>query len=398
MFPKLWHGDGVWGSVLGAFVQGARVLVPGEGIVETSVRIEGDKIAAVGADAAPGDRIVDAESLLLLPGIVDLHGDAFERQIMPRPGVHFPMQVAFADTDRQLIANGITTAYHAVTFSWEPGLRGRDTVVAIVDGLDKARPCLLADSRFHLRFELYNLDVADEVADWMQRGRVDLLAFNEHMAPILRKADRGEPLGTYTGRTGLSEEAFLALVRGLEARTDEVAPTVGRLAEIARANNIPMASHDDRTADERRHFNALGCDIAEFPLTLEAAEESRRLCNTAIFGAPNVVRGGSHMKDGGIRAADEVRAGRCSTLVSDYYYPALPQAPFILADAGDAPLADAWNLVSRNPARAAGLDDRGEIAVGKRADFLLVAPPDGGRAIVKATFCGGKPVMISDWI
>ena len=398
MFPKLWHGDGVWGSVLGALVQGARVLVPGEGIVETSVRIEGDKIAAVGADAAPGDRIVDAESLLLLPGIVDLHGDAFERQIMPRPGVHFPMQVAFADTDRQLIANGITTAYHAVTFSWEPGLRGRDTVVAIVDGLDKARPCLLADSRFHLRFELYNLDVADEVADWMQRGRVDLLAFNEHMAPILRKADRGEPLGTYTGRTGLSEEAFLALVRGLEARTDEVAPTVGRLAEIARANNIPMASHDDRTADERRHFNALGCDIAEFPLTLEAAEESRRLCNTAIFGAPNVVRGGSHMKDGGIRAADEVRAGRCSTLVSDYYYPALPQAPFILADAGDAPLADAWNLVSRNPARAAGLDDRGEIAVGKRADFLLVAPPDGGRAIVKATFCGGKPVMISDWI
>ena len=374
------------------------MLVPGEGIVETSVRIEGDKIAAVGADAAPGDRIVDAESLLLLPGIVDLHGDAFERQIMPRPGVHFPMQVAFADTDRQLIANGITTAYHAVTFSWEPGLRGRDTVVAIVDGLDKARPCLLADLRFHLRFELYNLDVADEVADWMQRGRVDLLAFNEHMAPILRKADRGEPLGTYTGRTGLSEEAFLALVRGLEARTDEVAPTVGRLAEIARANNIPMASHDDRTADERRHFNALGCDIAEFPLTLEAAEESRRLCNTAIFGAPNVVRGGSHMKDGGIRAADEVRAGRCSTLVSDYYYPALPQAPFILADAGDAPLADAWNLVSRNPARAAGLDDRGEIAVGKRADFLLVVPPDGGRAIVKATFCGGKPVMISDWI
>ena len=230
MFPKLWHGDGVWGSVLGALVQGARVLVPGEGIVETSVRIEGDKIAAVGADAAPGDRIVDAESLLLLPGIVDLHGDAFERQIMPRPGVHFPMQVAFADTDRQLIANGITTAYHAVTFSWEPGLRGRDTVVAIVDGLDKARPCLLADSRFHLRFELYNLDVADEMADWMQRGRPICLLLMS-MAPILRKADEGEPLGTYTGRTGLSKSFPPCLVRGLEARTDEVAPTVGQLAK-----------------------------------------------------------------------------------------------------------------------------------------------------------------------
>ncbi len=383
---------------MGALIEGARVLVPGEGLVETSVRIEGDVIAAVGVDAASGDRLVDARGLLLLPGIVDLHGDAFERQIMPRPGVHFPMQVAFSDTDRQLISNGITTAYHAVTYSWEPGLRGRDTVVAIVDGLDEARPRLLADSRFHLRFELYNLDVADEVADWMQGGRVDLLAFNEHMAPILRKADQGEPLGTYTGRTGLSEEDFVALVRGLEARTDEVAPTVSRLAEIAKANNIPMASHDDRTADDRRHFNALGCGIAEFPLTLDAAEESRKLGNTAIFGAPNVLRGGSHLKDEGIRAADEVRAGRCSALVSDYYYPALPQAPFILAESGAAALEDAWDLVSRNPARAAGLHDRGEIAVGKRADLLLLAPPDGGRATVKATFCTGKPVMVSDWI
>ena len=379
-------------------IQGARVLIPGEGLVETSVRIEGETIAAVGVDAGPGDRIVQAAGLLLLPGIVDLHGDAFERQIMPRPGVHFPMHVAFADTDRQLISNGITTAYHAVTFSWEPGLRGRDTVIAILDGLEEARPRLLADSRFHLRFELYNLDVADEVADWMQRGRVDLLAFNEHMAPILRKADRGEPLGTYTGRTGLSEDAFLALVRGLDARTDEVGPTVSRLANIAKANGIPMASHDDRTPDERRHFNALGCGIAEFPLTLDAAEESRKLGNTAIFGAPNVLRGGSHMKDGGIRAADEVRAGRCSALVSDYYYPALPQAPFILAAAGDASLEEAWSLVSRNPARAAGLDDRGEIAAGKRADFLLMAPPAGGRAEVRATFCGGKPVLVSDWI
>lgn len=384
---------------MGALLQGGRVLVPGEGLVETGVRMEGDRIAAVGVDAGPNDRIVDASGLLVLPGIVDLHGDAFERQLMPRPGVHFPTGVAFADTDRQLIANGITTAYHAVTYSWEPGLRGRDTVIEVLDGLEESRGRLQADSRFHLRFELYNLDAADEVANWMQHGRVDLLAFNEHMAPILRKADRGEQLGTYTGRTGLSEADFLALVRGLEARSDEVQPTVNRLAEIALANGIPMASHDDRSREERRHFNAVGCGIAEFPLTLDAADESRKLGNTAIFGAPNVLRGGSHMKDGGIRAADEVRAGRCTALVSDYYYPSLPQAPFILAAAGDADFAAAWNLIARNPARAAGLDDRGEIAEGQRADILLVAPPaSNGRAEIRATFAGGRPVLVSDWI
>lgn len=383
---------------MGAVIQGGRVLLPDEGLVEASVRIEGDRIAAVECEAGPHDRIVDAGGFLVLPGIVDLHGDAFERQLMPRPGVHFPADIAFVDTDRQLIANGITTAYHAVTYSWEPGLRGRETVIEILDGLAAARPRLLADSRFHLRFELYNLDAADEVADWMADGRVDLLAFNEHMAPILRKAHRGDPLGTYTGRTGLAEAEFLKLVRGLEARGDEVEPMVARLAAIARANGIPMASHDDRTVEERRQFHALGCGIAEFPLTLEAAEESRKLGNTAIFGAPNVLRGGSHMKDGGIRAADEVRAGRCGAVVSDYYYPALPQAPFLLAEAGDAHFEEAWKLVSCNPARAAGLDDRGEVLPGQRADLLLVAPPRDGRAAVHTVFCGGRPVLVSDWV
>ncbi len=70
----------------------------------------------------PGVRF-DATGLLVLPGIVDIHGDAFERQLQPRPGVDFPADIALADTESQLLANGITTAFHGVTLSWEPGLR-----------------------------------------------------------------------------------------------------------------------------------------------------------------------------------------------------------------------------------------------------------------------------------
>ena len=122
----------------------------------------------------------DAGGYLVLPGIVDLHGDAFERQLMPRPGVHFAPVPALLETDRQLLANGITTAYHGVTLSWEPGLRGIEAAREFLAALSAVRPRLGADARLHLRFECFNLDAVEEVVSWIEAGRIDLLAFNEH--------------------------------------------------------------------------------------------------------------------------------------------------------------------------------------------------------------------------
>jgi len=127
--------------------------------------------------------------LLLLPGIVDLHGDAFERQIMPRPGVSFGIDVALTDTDRQLVANGITTAFHAVTYSWEPGLRGRDTLCALMDALERLGSRLACDTRLHLRYETFNLEAEAEVAAWIRARRIALLAFNDHTPAMVEKAD-----------------------------------------------------------------------------------------------------------------------------------------------------------------------------------------------------------------
>ena len=117
----------------------------------------------------------------MLPGIVDLHGDAFERQMMPRAGVDFPIDVALADSDRQVITNGITTVFHATTCSWEPGLRGADNAHALMEAIERQRPQFAADTRFHLRHETYNLDAEDEIGQWLAEGRVDLFAFNDHM-------------------------------------------------------------------------------------------------------------------------------------------------------------------------------------------------------------------------
>jgi alpha-D-ribose 1-methylphosphonate 5-triphosphate diphosphatase len=140
------------------FIDRGRVLI-GDEMAQTSLRIAGREIAAIGADhgRSPG---IDANGLLVLPGIVDLHGDAFERQMMPRPGVDFPIDVALVDSDRQAISNGVSTVFHATTWSWEPGLRSAGNAQKLLDAIEQMRPQLAADTRFHLRHETYNLDVA----------------------------------------------------------------------------------------------------------------------------------------------------------------------------------------------------------------------------------------------
>ena len=148
------------------FIEGGRTLLDNT-ILETSLRIAGGKIDAVGSDKGRGSLGLDARNLLVLPGIVDLHGDAFERQMMPRPGVDFPVDIALADSDRQAVGNGITTVFHATTWSWEPGLRRAENARHLLEAIETLRPQLAADTRFHLRHETYNLDAEAEIGQWL---------------------------------------------------------------------------------------------------------------------------------------------------------------------------------------------------------------------------------------
>src|SRR5712675_1928225 len=159
-------------------IEGGRTL-RGDRISDASLSIADGTIHCV--DSAPGRSSLelDARGLLALPGIVDLHGDAFERQMMPRPGADFPLDVALVDSDRQAIGNGITTVFHATTWSWEPGLRSGDNARGLLAAIEALRPRLAADTRCHLRHETYNLDAEDEIGQWLAAGRINLFAFND---------------------------------------------------------------------------------------------------------------------------------------------------------------------------------------------------------------------------
>jgi alpha-D-ribose 1-methylphosphonate 5-triphosphate diphosphatase len=362
-------------------ITGGRVLLRSDGEQTVDITLEDGRIAGIGRET--NGPVFDASDLLVLPGIVDIHGDAFERQMQPRPGVGFPADIALHDTESQLLANGITTAFHGVTLSWEPGLRSLDAWNAMLDALEARR--WTCDMRVHLRWEAYNLDALETALADITAGRVHLLAFNDHTPAIVKKINDSVATAKYSDRAGMGLDEFRALAERMTARAPEVPAALERVAAAARSAGIPMASHDDATIETRVAFRARGARICEFPMAEEVGEAARGAGDWVVMGCPNVVRGGSHL--GWASAARLAEAGICSVLSSDYFYPAMLRAALVLAGRGVLDLPRAWALISANPAAAAGLSDRGSIADGLRADIVVVDP---AVPRIIATIAGGR--------
>lgn len=369
-------------------IAGGRVLTPRGLEDDISLAIDGEHIA----QPTTGDRVWNADGLLVLPGIIDLHGDAFERQLMPRPGVRVAPEVALLDTDRQLAANGITTAFHAMTWSWEPGLRGRDMAHTFVAALERVRESLSVDTKLHLRWETFNLIDVPEIAAWLADGRVGLFAFNDHTPEIVR-CETPAKLLRFVERTALPVDDFRSLAQRVWERRDAVPAAVEKLARVAREHNVPLASHDDDSPSTRLYFREMGSTISEFPKTLETARAARNHGEHVVMGAPNVMRGGSHLS--AVSASALVREGLCTVLSSDYYYPTLVAAAFRLAREETVTFDAAWRLISTNAAAAAGLADRGTLDAGQRADIVIVDDRVADFPRVVATFVAGRPVFVA---
>jgi len=358
----------------------------GNGWTKRPLHVAGKYISA---GASVGERI-DASGLLVLPGIIDVHGDGFERQIMPRPGVRFDMKLALKDTDRQLVANGITTAFHGVTISWEPGLRSVEAARQFIDTLRAVRDELACDTRLHLRWETFALDPLEEVRGWLSIEPAPILALNDHTTGSVLKGTIVRKLGQMAERAGITREEYTALLDLVWSRREDVPAAIASLAATARANCNVLLAHDECSPDERAAFRALGAVASEFPMTIETAQAAQAADEDVILGAPNVVRGGSH--NGALDATHAIRQGLCTVLTSDYYYPSPLYAAFKLADGDREALAAHWRLVSENPARVVGLDDRGALAPGKLANLILVDASDMAHPEVVAAMVNGRIV------
>ena len=388
---------------------GAEVYLPGE-IANTTVTVADGVIVEIGG-AVQGVEI-SGHGKILAPAIIDVHGDAFERQLMPRPGVYFPMEVALIDTDRQLAANGITTAYHAVTLGWEPGLRNVARGRELIQSIQDLAPRLTVENRVQLRWETFAFEALDVIELALKGPLLPSVAFNDHTSMTMRAYDvpvqeREFELSpdfsiasldddrmkqrtlSKAQRAGLSQEDYIAMLGKVWDRRSDVPNKISEVASMASAVGAPMLSHDDTRADTRAYFRDLGASVAEFPMVMEAVEAARKHEDLIILGAPNAARGGSHI--GSIGAADMVEAGLCDALASDYFYPAMLAAIDRLDREKRADRATLWSLLSSGPARAMNLYDRGSIKIGSRADLVLVDWTKGQAPVIEETWVAGRP-------
>ena len=370
-------------------IEGGQTLLPVHGVQSASVLVEDGLIVATeDAGGARPDLVLHARGLLVLPGLVDLHGDWFELLVQPRPGVGFPLDLALAQADRQFLLNGVTTAYLAQGCSWEGGLRGVPAATALVTWLAANRARIGCDMRVHLRHEVFHVDAVPIVENWLASGGIQMLVLNEHLAEYEARIDNPSKLAFWAAKSGHDTTSFIAAIRAARSREAEVGPTLARLCAAARAAGVPIGSHDDPDPATRAAFSTLGANIAEFPLTRATAAAARAAGEPVILGAPNVLRGGSSA--GNASASDIIADGNCDALCSDYYIPSMLAAPFRLVRDGVVPLSAAWDLVSGGPARAVGLDDRGAIAAGRRADLLLVDATEPAAPRVLAAIGAGR--------
>jgi alpha-D-ribose 1-methylphosphonate 5-triphosphate diphosphatase len=329
---------------------------------------------------------VDLSGYLVLPGIIDLHGDAFERHIAPRPSAPFPVEMGLRGADREAAAHGVTTAWLAQSWSWEGGMRGPDFAEAVAAALVAYRGRALIDLRLQIRYETHEVDTADRMVAAVARHGIDYVVFNDHLAEAEALWNRQpHEVEAWARRAGRSGEALMAVVRAARARTREVPRTLARIAEAFDALGVTYGSHDDPDGETREFYSSIGARICEFPTQVPAASVARALGEPVLMGAPNVVRGGSQA--GNISAKALIQQGKCDGLVSDYHYPALAEAAFALADQGVMDLARAWALISAGPARIMRMTDRGEISPGKRADLVVVNP---ATRAVEATLVAGR--------
>lgn len=352
----------------------ARVVTADE-VFTGTVRVEAGRIA----DMARGGTVTPAEDCggdYLLPGLVELHTDNLEKHLGPRPGVEWPVHSALAIHDAQIAAAGITTVFDALCIGdLDPtGFRARTlgpSITALREAV--AAGSTRAEHWLHLRCEVASTDVLDLLTEYLDEPLLKLLSVMDH-TPGQRQWSDLEKYRVYAQKHDHWDESRLAGEVAKRSALQQAHSARNRHAvvNLARERGLALASHDDTTVEHVAEAQADGVTISEFPTTLAAARAARAAGQGIVMGAPNAVRGGSH--SGNVAALDLARAELLDVFSSDYVPASLLHAAFLLVDDAGWSLPRAIATVSRNPAQMAGLTDRGEIAVGLKADLVRVRP------------------------
>jgi alpha-D-ribose 1-methylphosphonate 5-triphosphate diphosphatase len=367
-------------------------IVLADRVIAGAVQVVDGQISAIDEGRAGGE---DFGGDYLLPGFVELHTDALEFHYKPRPRVRWSADASIQQHDAQVAASGITTVFDALRVGLDQeNDMGHEDMLKLGDAIRSASESgrLRADHYVHLRCEVSAPDCLEGFRMLEDHPQVRLASLMDHAPGQRQFQSLDAAKAYYQGKLKMSDDTFAAFLK----RRNEESATYSAchrnaIAQFCREHAITLASHDDATLEHVGEAVAQGIDVAEFPTTIEAAKASHAAGLAVLMGAPNVVRGGSH--SGNVSARALVDAEVLDILSSDYIPFSLMQAVFALTEGDEAiALPDAVRLVSKHPAEATGFTDRGEIAVGRRADFTRVEMVDG-MPVVRSVWREGRRVI-----
>jgi len=368
----------------------ARIVLLDEIIEDASLLIEGGKVTAINPQIVNGVETINLTGKTLMPGMIDLHCDALEKEVEPRPNVHFPLDFACAQADKRNAAAGITTVYHALSFAHEElGVRNNDFAAEIAHAIHDWRPHGLIDNRVHCRYEITDETGLPILKQLLADDAMHLISMMDHTPGQGQFKDMAAYHNYFTQNYKKTADEVEILVERKLAAASGAFARMQELALEAHAAGISVASHDDDSKERVETMSGIGADISEFPVSIDAASAAKAAGMSTIFGSPNILRGKS--QSGSMKAIEAIKEGVADCLCADYSPASLIVSVFRIPEISDLDLASAIRLVTSNPAKAARLDDRGEISVGKRADLIAVATP-GGLPQVTDVWSNGFPV------
>jgi len=382
-------------------LRGADIVTPDRVITGGALVVEGDRIAAVLPVVPPlGGEDVLWVSGLIAPAFIDLHSDALEKEIRPRPGATIPAELAIMEFDRKLAGHGITSVVHGLCFTETDGdFRAYAESARIAAAVRQHAPACLVRHLLHARYEITDFGAAPTVERLVEEGVLVLVSFMDH-APGGRQFKSASDFVRYYAPTlGRDAEVVLRLAeekqrrkRDERARLDAEAE---RLADAARRQGVILASHDDGSAADVAWAARLGVTLSEFPVSTEALLAAHEHRLHVVMGAPNVLRGGS--TTGNLSALEAIRRGGVDSICSDYYPASLLHAAAKLYAAGYATLPEALGLVTLHPAQALGMaGELGSLEPGKLADLVVIGER-GGVPVVTRTFRAGSEVFVAGY-
>ena len=387
-------------------IHNGKIVTENQILHHHAVVVEGEYIQSIISeeelDLLTDAEFIDAKGGYISPGLIDIHSDYIESIVSPRPTSMMNINMSIREAEKILIGNGITTMFHSLSFYREDvfthkPMRYPKNVQRLVDEIDATHDDLhLIRHRLHARFEIDNIHQVDSLIENIKNGKVHLLSFMDHTPGQGQYRNLEVYRDTLKGYREVTNEEVDRIIKERQNSRFLTIEKMKEVADIAIAEGLAVASHDDDHLAKLEVVRAIGTTISEFPITMDVARKAKEMGLQTIVGAPNILLGGSH--SGNLSAVEAIQNDCADILCSDYYPPALLHAIFEMNEKYKVDLHKMFMMVTLNPAKAVKMDhELGSIKAGKKADLIIIERMEDGFPMLKTSIVNGSIITTTNY-